>query len=179
MPCIIPWSEGLITKPLTLNAQEDFPLTPFACLTASCTEKVQSQIQQDLGLKNALLVKNSFNRPNIQVMSFPLHHSLFCLLTSSCKMIEDLNCCPWLMQYHVRYKDIVDGGPGDQSILQVYSMTGLPSFPVASMLFLCMQDLVKYIQAREGQCGIVYARLRRVQYCTSRCLVAPGRPVEI
>ena len=72
------------------SLKDDFPDTPIACLTvsasnvwgahescltsdvfpwpckASCTPKVLQSIQRDLKLKNAVIVKASFNRPNIE-----------------------------------------------------------------------------------------------------------------
>jgi superfamily II DNA helicase RecQ len=74
---------------------------------------VQRSVQRELKLRDAVVVKASFNRPNIK--------------------------------YSVRYKGLIAGGP-----------VGGPSGEDEAVL----QDLVQFIKSNEGQCGIVYARLR-------------------
>ncbi|MEW5301248.1 MAG: hypothetical protein WDW38_009457 [Sanguina aurantia] len=65
--CVSEWGHDFRPAYLELSSLKvDFPLTPIAALTASCTKRVERSIMEVLKLKQPVLVQASFNRPNIQ-----------------------------------------------------------------------------------------------------------------
>ena len=64
--CISQWGHDFRPDYLALSAlAEGFPKTPIAAFTATATQRVQSDIIERLGLRNPLLTRASFNRPNL------------------------------------------------------------------------------------------------------------------
>eukprot|EP00877_Chromochloris_zofingiensis_P009151 jgi/Chrzof1/448/Cz01g16070.t1 len=105
--CVSDWGHDFRPAYLELSRlRAEFPKTPIAAVTASCTDQVQTSILSCLNLSNPVVLKASFNRPNLQ--------------------------------YQVRYKELIGDGT-DESV---------------------MKDIVEFIKYHEGQCGIIYARLR-------------------
>lgn len=51
--------------------KELFPLIPIMALTATATEKVQKDIIKVLNLKNPLIIRTSFDRPNLFIKVYP------------------------------------------------------------------------------------------------------------
>ncbi|GAX77552.1 hypothetical protein CEUSTIGMA_g4996.t1 [Chlamydomonas eustigma] len=65
--CISDWGHDFRPAYAGLRSLKvEFPCTPVSCLTASCTDEVQKNIQEVMGLRNAVVIKHSFNRPNIK-----------------------------------------------------------------------------------------------------------------
>eukprot|EP00775_Hariotina_reticulata_P003370 gene3370-3645_t len=65
--CVSEWGHDFRPAYLELaNLKRDFPKTPIAALTASCTPAVEASITKLLQLNDPLVIKGGFNRPNIQ-----------------------------------------------------------------------------------------------------------------
>jgi ATP-dependent DNA helicase RecQ len=70
--CISEWGHDF--RPDYRNLRQlraDFPQTPIIALTATATEKVRADIQQQLALKDARVFLSSFNRPNLSYFIQP------------------------------------------------------------------------------------------------------------
>lgn len=76
--CISQWGHDF--RPAYLKVavlKEYFPQVPFLALTASATERVQQDICDQLELKNPVIFKKSFARPNIAYMVFETEDKLY------------------------------------------------------------------------------------------------------
>uniref|UniRef100_A0A383W498 DNA 3'-5' helicase n=1 Tax=Tetradesmus obliquus TaxID=3088 RepID=A0A383W498_TETOB len=122
--CVSEWGHDFQPAYLELSTlKTDFPKTPIAALTASCTSAVEASIVRQLRMQEPLLIKGGFNRPNIQ--------------------------------YKVEYKELIGGGSEDDVV----------------------EHLVQFIQARQGQCGIIYARLRAT--CDWLCSALSASDIDV
>ncbi|KAF6265510.1 P-loop containing nucleoside triphosphate hydrolase protein [Scenedesmus sp. NREL 46B-D3] len=122
--CVSEWGHDFRPAYLELSTlKTDFPKTPIAALTASCTSTVEASIVRQLSMQEPLLIKGGFNRPNIQ--------------------------------YQVEFKELLGGGSEDEVV----------------------EHLVQFIQARQGQCGIIYARLRAT--CDWLCSALSASDIDV
>ncbi|GFH09887.1 uncharacterized protein HaLaN_05112, partial [Haematococcus lacustris] len=66
--CVSEWGHDFRPAYLELaTLRADFPSTPIAALTASCTAAVQRSIREVLQLRTPQVIKASFNRPNMRL----------------------------------------------------------------------------------------------------------------
>ncbi len=64
--CLSEWGHDFRPDYLQLaNIRKSFPDVPIAAFTATATDRVQSDILKRLGLKDPLIVRASFDRPNL------------------------------------------------------------------------------------------------------------------
>ena len=64
--CISEWGHDFRPEYRRIrNIIEEIGLAPVIALTATATPKVQSDIQKNLGIQDAMVFKSSFNRPNL------------------------------------------------------------------------------------------------------------------
>lgn len=125
--CVSEWGHDFRPAYLELaTLRADFPSTPIAALTASCTAAVQRSVREVLQLRTPQVIKASFNRPN--------------------------------MRYVVRSKELLaatsaQGGAEGRSS----SSSGSGNQAEDELV---LADLVAWMEARPGECGIIYARLR-------------------
>ncbi|KAF8066301.1 SAE2 [Scenedesmus sp. PABB004] len=65
--CVAEWGHDFRPSYLELcTLKTDFPDTPIAAVTASCTAAVEASVMQQLRMRDPLLIKGGFNRPNIE-----------------------------------------------------------------------------------------------------------------
>lgn len=58
--------------------KQNFPKTPVLALTATATASVKEDVVQALGLANCIVFRQSFNRPNLRLVSVMLYQHKFC-----------------------------------------------------------------------------------------------------
>ncbi|CAM9820322.1 unnamed protein product, partial [Ectocarpus sp. 4 AP-2014] len=83
--CVAEWGHDFRPSYLELRSLRDkFPQVPIMALTATATPRVQSEIMTNLGLRNPLVAKTSFNRWNlhysVKTVNVQSRHEALCSL---------------------------------------------------------------------------------------------------
>ncbi|OBA27294.1 ATP-dependent DNA helicase, partial [Hanseniaspora valbyensis NRRL Y-1626] len=81
--CVSSWGHDFRPDYKQLNFfKKEYPDIPMMALTATASMKVRTDILNNLGLNNAILFKQSFNRPNLVYMVRPKNkNSMFGMIT--------------------------------------------------------------------------------------------------
>ncbi|KAF7147650.1 hypothetical protein RHSIM_Rhsim03G0226800 [Rhododendron simsii] len=97
--CISSWGHDFRPSYRKLSSLRNrLPGIPILALTATAVPKVQKDVMESLCLQNPLLLKSSFNRPNIHYEG-----QLFSMSCGLRSVVPDANG-----RLHVRYKDLMD-----------------------------------------------------------------------